>query len=96
MHRIATKVWFKLELIRLEKYADTRRTGHDRPALHAWNVLPSLHTFRPERTVMTRLAVGALPPPFTLPNQDGRATSLSDFAGRHVLVWFFSRAFGSN
>ena len=45
---------------------------------------------------MTQLAAGAPPPPFTLPNQDGRPTSLSDFAGRHVLVWFFSRAFGSN
>ena len=45
---------------------------------------------------MTQLAVGAPSPPFTLPNQDGRATSLFDFAGRHVLVWFFSRAFGSN
>lgn len=48
------------------------------------------------RPVMTHLATGAPPPPFTLPNQDGRATSLSDFAGRHVLVWFFSRAFGRN
>ena len=45
---------------------------------------------------MTQLAVGDSPSPFTLPNQDGRATSLSDFAGRHVLVWFFSRAFGRN
>lgn len=45
---------------------------------------------------MTQLSVGAPPPRFTLPNQDGRATSLSDFAGRYVLVWFFSRAFGSN
>ena len=45
---------------------------------------------------MSQLVAGAPPPPFTLPNQDGSATSLSDFAGRHVLVWFFSRAFGSN
>ena len=39
---------------------------------------------------------GALPPPLTLANQDGRVVSLADHAGRHVLVWFFSRAFGSN
>jgi peroxiredoxin Q/BCP len=39
---------------------------------------------------------GTTPPPFTLPNQDGEAVSLSDHAGRHVLVWFYSRAFGSN
>ena len=48
------------------------------------------------RPVMTQLATGVPPPPFTLSNQDGRAISLSDFTGRHVLVWFFSRAFGSN
>ena len=52
--------------------------------------------FPHRRPVMTQLATGAPPPPFTLPNQDGRPTSLSDFAGRHVLVWFFSRAFGRN
>ena len=45
---------------------------------------------------MTQLATGAPPPPFNLPNQDGQPTALRDFAGRHVLVWFFSRAFGSN
>ena len=45
---------------------------------------------------MTLLAAGAPPPPFTLPNHEGRSTSLSDFAGRHVLVWFFPRAFGRN
>jgi peroxiredoxin Q/BCP len=39
---------------------------------------------------------GAAPPPFTLPNQDGKPVSLSDHAGRRVLVWFFPRAFGSN
>jgi len=39
---------------------------------------------------------GTTPPPFILPNQDGEAVSLSDHAGRHVLVWFYSRAFGSN
>jgi len=48
------------------------------------------------RPVMTLLAVGAPPPPFTLPNQDGHATSLSGLAGKHVLVWFFPRAFGHN
>jgi peroxiredoxin Q/BCP len=39
---------------------------------------------------------GFPPPPFSLPNHDGEVVSLSDYAGRHVLVWFFSRAFGSN
>lgn len=39
---------------------------------------------------------GETPPAFTLPNQDAVPVSLSDFAGRHVLVWFYSRAFGSN
>lgn len=33
---------------------------------------------------------------FTLPNQDGKQISLADYAGRHVLLWFFPRAFGNN
>lgn len=39
---------------------------------------------------------GSVPPAFSLPNQDGRAVSLSDHAGKHVLVWFYPRAFGNN
>ena len=35
-------------------------------------------------------------PPFTLTNHEGQSVSLSDFAGQHVLVWFFPRAFGNN
>jgi len=33
---------------------------------------------------------------FSLPNQDGKQVSLADYAGRHVLLWFFPRAFGKN
>ena len=40
--------------------------------------------------------VGSMAPPFTLNNAQGSAVSLSDFAGQHVLVWFFPRAFGNN
>jgi peroxiredoxin Q/BCP len=40
--------------------------------------------------------IGATPPPFTLPNQDGRKISLSDYKGRNVLIWFYPRAFGNN
>lgn len=39
---------------------------------------------------------GSSPPPLSLPNQDGKQVSLADHAGSNVLVWFFSRAFGSN
>ncbi len=39
---------------------------------------------------------GSIPPPLSLPNQDGTIVSLADHAGHNVLVWFFSRAFGSN
>ena len=39
---------------------------------------------------------GRTPPPLSLPNQDSQVVSLADHAGSHVLVWFFSRAFGSN
>ena len=38
--------------------------------------------------------VGSAAPAFTLPNQDGTTVSLSDYAGRNVLIWFFPRAFG--
>jgi peroxiredoxin Q/BCP len=40
--------------------------------------------------------IGSVPAPFTLPNQDGKSVSLADYAGRHVLVWFYPRAFGNN
>ena len=40
--------------------------------------------------------IGSAPPAFTLPNQDGRPVSLADHAGKHVLVWFYPRAFGNN
>ena len=33
---------------------------------------------------------------FSLPNKDGKQISLADYAGRHVLLWFFPRAFGNN
>ena len=39
---------------------------------------------------------GSKPEPFTLTNQDGIAVSLADFAGRHVLIWFFPRAYGNS
>jgi peroxiredoxin Q/BCP len=40
--------------------------------------------------------VGSTAPAFSLPDQDGQAVSLSDFAGKNVLVWFYPRAFGGN
>lgn len=39
---------------------------------------------------------GAAAPAFTLPNQDGKSISLADYAGKHVLLWFYPRAFGNN
>ncbi len=45
---------------------------------------------------MSKLAIGAPAPAFTLPNQEGGETSLADFAGKRVLVWFYPRAFGNN
>jgi len=43
---------------------------------------------------MAILQIGAAAPAFTLPNQDGETVSLSDHAGKNVLIWFFPRAFG--
>ncbi len=39
---------------------------------------------------------GATAPAFTLPNQDEKSISLADYAGQHVVLWFFPRAFGNN
>jgi thioredoxin-dependent peroxiredoxin len=41
-------------------------------------------------------AIGSVATAFTLPNQDGKSVSLADYAGRHVLLWFYPRAFGNN
>jgi thioredoxin-dependent peroxiredoxin len=45
---------------------------------------------------MASLEIGANAPPFILPNQDGNNISLSELRGGRVLLWFYSRAFGSN
>ena len=61
--------------------------------------LPSDHRRRfpgQETQTMALPETGSRAPAFTLPNQDGQPVSLSDYAGELVLVWFFSRAFGSN
>ena len=39
---------------------------------------------------MARLEPGASAPSFTLPDQDGNDVSLADFAGRRVIVYFYS------
>ena len=41
---------------------------------------------------MTRLQPGDPAPPFTLPDQDGATVSLSDFAGRKVIVFVYPAA----
>ena len=38
---------------------------------------------------MTRLEAGGKAPKFTLPDQDGKQVSLSDFAGKPVVVYFY-------
>ena len=45
---------------------------------------------------MSLLNPGVLAPEFTLLNQDAQQLCLSDLRGRQVLIWFYSRAFGSN
>jgi peroxiredoxin Q/BCP len=44
----------------------------------------------PEATV--KLEVGQAAPAFTLPDQDGTEVSLSDFAGKKVIVYFYPAA----
>ena len=38
------------------------------------------------------LEVGTKAPSFTLPDQDGNDVSLSDYAGKKVVLWFFPKA----
>lgn len=40
----------------------------------------------------TRLEVGQKAPAFTLPDQDGNPVSLSDFAGKKVILYFYPAA----
>jgi len=40
---------------------------------------------------MANLAQGDKAPEFALPDQDGQAVSLADFAGRRVVVYFYPR-----
>jgi peroxiredoxin Q/BCP len=40
---------------------------------------------------MAKLEAGAKAPSFTLPDQDGSKVSLSDFAGRRVIVYFYPK-----
>ena len=40
----------------------------------------------------SRLAPGDTAPPFTLPDSEGREVSLSDYAGRRVVVYFYPAA----
>lgn len=37
------------------------------------------------------LETGMMAPEFTLPNQDGEMVSLSDFAGKKVILYFYSK-----
>jgi len=41
---------------------------------------------------MTELSAGDDAPSFTLPDQSGSPVSLSDFKGRKVLLYFYSKA----
>ena len=38
------------------------------------------------------LTEGTQAPEFTLPNQDEKNVSLSDFRGQKILLWFFPKA----
>lgn len=38
------------------------------------------------------VAVGEQAPQFTLPDQDGNDVSLSDYAGRWVVLWWYPKA----
>jgi len=41
---------------------------------------------------MAILKEGDAAPAFSLKNQDGKTVSLSDYAGKNVVFWFYPRA----
>ncbi|MBI78325.1 MAG: hypothetical protein CMM53_11200 [Rhodospirillaceae bacterium] len=41
---------------------------------------------------MSVIELGNEAPAFELPNQDGQTVSLSSFAGKYVLLWWYPRA----
>jgi peroxiredoxin Q/BCP len=43
-------------------------------------------------TVLTMIEAGEKAPEFTLPDQDGKEVSLSDYAGRTVVLYFYPKA----
>ena len=43
-------------------------------------------------TESSRLSAGDVAPPFSLPTDDGTTVSLSDFAGKRVIVYFYPAA----
>jgi peroxiredoxin Q/BCP len=41
---------------------------------------------------MALVKTGSQAPAFSRPNQDDKAVSLGDFAGRYVLLWWYPKA----
>jgi peroxiredoxin Q/BCP len=41
---------------------------------------------------MPMLRGGQMAPDFTVPDQDGQATSLQSFRGKHVVLWWYPKA----
>lgn len=41
---------------------------------------------------MSVIAAGSNAPAFTMTSQDGDTVSLSDYAGKYVLLWWYPRA----
>ena len=46
----------------------------------------------PDGTVFAMIEAGEKAPEFTLPDQDGEEVSLSDFAGRTLVLYFYPKA----
>ena len=38
------------------------------------------------------IKVGDQAPTFSVPNQDGKNVTLSDYAGQYVLIWWYPKA----
>src|SRR5262245_33790506 len=79
--------------------AQESRSTNGRAANLMWFLLDQyardsvgLHLNHFIRTIpMSKIEEGKKAPDFTLPDQDGKQVSLSDFKGKDVIVWFYPK-----
>jgi len=68
-----------------------QQPARDAPAFPAAPVAGTIGAGKRGRTQQMAIVEGKSAPAFTLPDADGNKVALKDFAGRHVIVYFYPR-----